>query len=451
MTRRLRRSFGFVLAVLLASIGAVVALSRPAAAATATTDTVFYWNNVLLEAFRRQGGPPAPLSRAAAIMHAAIFDVINNVQWIRVGGAYEPYAFFNSGWDPAIDDDLTIGIAARDLLIFALPAQQAFVQQKFTERYGTASQAAAVNGAAQVVTTYQNLRSNDGSGASATYVFDNVPGAWRLTGNLCTAPGTPQWGLVTPFISGSGSVRPPLPGGYTTYASLLASSLYASNFNEVTTLGRADSTSRTPEQTTIAWFWANDLDGTYKPPGQLLDLTRSVATAKFTGTTAALLTARLFALTSLALADAAIAAWDRKYDTPIDLWRPETAIHLADSDNNSATAPDTSWQPLSADRSGAHFSPCFPAWISGHATFGGAWAGVMRGQFGDSFTFTATTEDPHAVGVTRTFTSFTAAATEIARSRVYLGVHYPFDGDDGLSTGLSIGGLTVDLFLHPRD
>lgn len=139
------------------------------------------------------------------------------------------------------------------------------------------------------------------------------------------------------------------------------------------------------------------------------------------------------------MADAAIAAWDRKDDTPIDLWRPETAIALADADNNPATDPDTTWQPLSADRSGVHFSPCWPAWISGHAALSGAWAGVMRTEFGDRVSFTATTKDPHAVGVTRRFSSFTAAATENARSRIYLGVHYQFDADDGLATGLSIG------------
>jgi membrane-associated phospholipid phosphatase len=223
----------------------------------------------------------------------------------------------------------------------------------------------------------------------------------------------------------------------------LASGLYANMFNEVKSLGRATGSTRTAQQTQTAWFWANDLDGTYKPPGQLLQHTRIVAQSRFLE---ARLAARLFARVSLAMADAGIAAWDQKFETPIDLWRPETAIQRATEDGNAATAPDTAWRPLSADRNNVSFSPCFPAWVSGHATFAAAWAGVMRTTFGDAVSFTATTEDPHAVGVTRSFTSFTQAATENARSRIYLGVHYQIDADDGLATGYAVANLTTTRY-----
>ncbi|MEU8005073.1 vanadium-dependent haloperoxidase [Catellatospora sp. NPDC049111] len=114
-------------------------------------------------------------------------------------------------------------------------------------------------------------------------------------------------------------------------------------------------------------------------------------------------------------------------------------MRLADTDGNAATVADPAWQPLSATASGVHFSPPFPAYISGHATFAGAWAGVMRAYLGtDAVTWTATTEDPHAVGVVRAFTSISAAATENALSRIYLGVHYRFDADFGLATGDSV-------------
>lgn len=38
---------------------------------------------------------------------------------------------------------------------------------------------------------------------------------------------------------------------------------------------------------------------------------------------------RLFAVVSAAMADAAVVAWDAAYQTPIDPWRPESAIQLA--------------------------------------------------------------------------------------------------------------------------
>lgn len=451
------------LALIVSLSGAVAVTATPASAAgqTANIATVNYWNDVLLEAFRRQGGAPTPLARAAAIMHAGMYDVLISADWERrdgVGVLLPGYLDGDANTSPPtpgifatvadVDDNLAAGLAARDLLAFALPGQQAFAQQKFTERHGTATQAAASSLATRVVNVFTSARSNDGSGAPSSYTPDGVPGAWRPTGNGCVAAATPHWGNVTPF-----AIKPPrpaLPGGYTTYAALLASSLYATHFNEVKTLGRSETlgaVGRTPDQTQAAFFWANDLDGTYKPPGHLLSITATFVTAGGNHLTHSKMLTRV----SLAMADAAVAAWDAKYNSPIDLWRPETAIKEAGTDNNPNTVPDAGWRPLSKDRAGVNFSPCFPAWVSGHATFAAAWAGVMEETVGSGVSFTASTEDPHAVGVTRTFnstagaSSFRRAATENARSRVYLGVHYQFDADDGLTTGYAVAAGTPDF------
>ncbi|MFI2761981.1 hypothetical protein ACH5A3_24455 [Streptomyces echinatus] len=127
----------------------------------------------------------------------------------------------------------------------------------------------------------------------------------------------------------------------------------------------------------------------YKPPGQLLDITARVSRDR--GLTS-YQNARLFALVSVAMADAAIAEWDVKYQTPIDLWRPVSAIREG--------LKDTTWKPLSGT------TPCFPAWASGHSAFGAAWAGIMRQYFKtDDITFTASTDDPKSPVRTRTFTT----------------------------------------------
>ncbi|MGW6395672.1 vanadium-dependent haloperoxidase [Streptomyces sp. NPDC055103] len=150
------------------------------------------------------------------------------------------------------------------------------------------------------------------------------------------------------------------------------------------------------------------------------------------------------------MADAAIVAWDQKYQTDIDLWRPESAIRL-DGDGNANTSADANWQPLSQDRNGRHFSPPFPAYISGHATFAGAWSKTTQAWFGsDQITWTATTEDPNALGVTRTFSTISAAATENAVGRVWLGVHYRWDGTDGVSSGINAAGYGVANKLKPN-
>ncbi|WP_125778468.1 vanadium-dependent haloperoxidase, partial [Antribacter gilvus] len=236
------------------------------------------------------------------------------------------------------------------------------------------------------------------------------------------------------MTSGS-QFRLPAPAGATSYAGLLASPVYQEQLAEVRSLGGATSTTRTAEQRDIAFFWANDTNGTYKPPGHMLEITQTVAQSR--NVTDARAVARLFAEASLAMGDAGIAVRDQKFLTSIDLWRPESAIN----EDPILAQRDPSWQPLLTDPvTGAHVSPCFPAYTSGHATFAGAWAAVMAAHFGDAVTFTAGTDDPHMpTGYTRTFTSFSQAAAENARSRVYLGVHFQFDADGGLQMGGNIG------------
>jgi PAP2 superfamily len=438
---------GTLVLAALALVGTLVTMPRPAVAElapdgvnipTPDASNVFYWNDVLLEAFRRQGGAPGPLARAAAMMYVGLFDAINSSVLSRKGSTpYNSYLTLQAV-DQSVNQNLAAGYAARDLLIEALPAQSSFVQQKFTERYGSSSQVIARQLADTVVNNMKAARANDGSNATTGYTPEGVPGSWRPTDG-CTAA-TPVWGNVRPFTLTSGSQfrRPPPAPDYPT---LLASSVYASNLAEVRSLGRFNSTTRTADQTRAAWFWANDVDGTYKPPGQLLANTQLIADDQLTDGHQI---SRLFALVSLAMADAGIASWDMKYLTSFDLWRPETAIKQA------AVNPDPTWEPLSADRNNVSFSPCFPSWVSGHATFSAAWAGVMRSELGDNVAFTATTEDPHAIGVTRTFTSFTAAATENARSRVYLGVHYQFDATDGAAAGFNIANHVYSNYLRPR-
>jgi PAP2 superfamily len=403
-----------------------------------TKNTVKYWNEVLLEAIRRQGGGPGPISRAAAMMHAGMFDAINSATLSKRGST--PYSSYLTlrAVHQSVNENLAAAYTARDLLIEAMPQQRGYVEQKFTERYGNSYQAAARELADVVVNGMKAARAGDRADDPTGYTPENVPGAWRPTDG-CTAMG-PVWGEVTPFtMSSQGQFDRTPPAA--SFPDLLAGSAYADQLAEVRSLGGKDSAARTAEQTQIAWFWANDLDGTYKPPGQLLTHTAIVAEKRLND---GLQYSRLFALVSLAMADAGIAAWDMKYSSWFDLWRPETAIQ------QDPVSPDPTWEPLSADRNGVSFTPCFPSWVSGHATFAAAWAGIMRSEFGDDVTFTASTEDPHAVGMVRTFHSFSEAAAENARSRIYLGVHYRWDAEDGSATGYDIADHIFRNYLRAR-
>lgn len=422
--------------------GALALAPQPASAAPPnyTGDPVQYWNDVLLGAIRTAGGAPGPISRAAAMMNTAIYDAESSYQLRWHTMTSDPYLQaidYSKGWgfEGPGEEERAIGRTAYNVLLKLFPDQTTYLDNKFKERFGTNStdfDIIDLTLVGTIVKNIQNFRTADGSDDKSVYTPDGKPGAWQPTSYPdLPDPGcgqgsqavTPTWGLVKPWAMTSGSqFRPSTPGTYASYESLLASPAYASQVDAVRTLGAAGSTARTTDQTAAAWFWANDANGTFKPPGQLLDTTARVA--RDHGLTP-YQNARLFALVSVAMADAAIGEWDVKYRTPIDLWRPVSAIREG--------GLDAGWKPLSGT------SPCFPAWASGHAAFGAAWAGVMRQYFtSDNVSFTVTTDDPKSPVRTRSFTSFSQAAHEDGDSRVWLGVHYPWDASDGYTLGDSI-------------
>ncbi|MEV6694538.1 carbohydrate binding domain-containing protein [Micromonospora sp. NPDC051196] len=411
-------------------------------AVDAVRDPILYWNDVLLDSYRAAASAPTAAARDAAILHAAMHDAAVSVT--GVGNHYRVRVPVNY---PGTMDDVVapslhaaLDQAAFDVLVARYPqrrtALEAALAAAVAHRPSGLNSAEATRGTAVgAAAAAANLqaRANDGSGDAGQYQPDGVDGAWRPTD--ASPAVTPNWGLVTPFVLTSGQqFRPDLPAGAVDYQDLLGKQEYLDQVQEVREYGSRTSTLRTDDQTQLAHFWANDVPGTYKPPGQLFAHTQLVAKQRQLGILA---NARLFGLIGLALADAAIAAWDAKYLTPIDLWRPETAI-------------GNDWRPLSQHENGVSFSPAFPAYISGHATFAGAWAAVMKRFFGtNDIAFDATTDDPFARGVVRRMPGFDQAAQENALSRIYLGVHYRFDAEAGLDTGGSVGEYVYANRLRP--
>ncbi|MGC4820371.1 carbohydrate binding domain-containing protein [Micromonospora sp. DT63] len=441
--------FGDPKAVLLFHLGAQAAstvrldnISLTPLAIDPSTDPILYWNGVLLDTYRALDLPPTASSRQAAILHAAMHDAA-----VSVTGVGNPYRVrvpvsYPGTMDNVVAPSLHAAIdrAAVDVLTALYPTRRTSFETAHgiavTRRPSGVNAAEAARGdtvGAAAAAANLQARANDGADVTTAYRLDGVDGSWRPTDGKPAV--SPNWGHVNPFALTSGDqFRPGPPAGATDYADLLGRQEYRDQVQEVRDLGGRTSALRTADQTQIAFFWANDLAGTYKPPGQLFAHTRIVAEQRKLGILA---NARLFGLVALALADAAIAAWDAKYLTDIDLWRPESAI-------------GNGWQPLSQDRDGVSFSPSFPAYISGHATFAGAWAAVLKGFFGtNAIAFDATTDDPHATGVVRRMSGFDEAARENALSRIYLGVHYPFDADAGIATGTSVGAYVFANRLRP--
>jgi hypothetical protein len=407
--------------------------SRPGA------DHVLFWNNAVLDAFRQVGGTPGPLSRGSAMMNLAIYDAVNSIR--AVGKPYRTNVTEAAGRDGAVDS--AVDQAAYDALRSAFPAvnfDDDLAAARALPGRG-ASEADIAFGQQLGATTADAIikdRANDGSADTTPYTPVLQPGHWRPMPGM--AAGGANWGRVRPFaLARPSQYRPGLPFGFKTVNELLASKQYVAGVDEVKRLGRADSTERTPEQTAIARYWANDVDGTYKPVGHQVVHALEIF-KKYRPNASSQQSARFFALTSMAMADGAIAVWDSKYESSVDLWRPHHAIHLGDTDNNPETPADMTWAPLSTNAAGQHFTPSFPTYVSGHTGIAAAWGAAVRGYFGtDSLSWQAGTDDPYAVGVVRGFTSVNQSVREKADSRIYAGVHFRWDNDAALKLGKQVG------------
>jgi hypothetical protein len=126
-------------------------------------------------------------------------------------------------------------------------------------------------------------------------------------------------------------------------------------------------------------------------------------------------------------------------------------------DGNPNTRADPHWTPLGAQASNTHnpdFTPPFPSYPSGHASFGGALFQILRRFYGtDRISFTLVSDEWN--GVTRdnegwvrpwkprTFSTLSQAEQENGVSRIYIGVHWQFNLE-GIEQGNRIANYVFD-------
>jgi hypothetical protein len=395
-------------------------------------DPVLAWNEVLLDAVRRDRTPPPVAARAMAMVHIAIADAI-----ALASGNFDPLlARRNDSAKRDVSLDAAAAAAAHDVLVSVFPAQADIFNAELSTALAAIpdgkAEKSGISLGRHTAKAVLHDRKHDGSNANVPYTIGDQPGEWQPTPPaFAQVPLLAHWGHVEPFAIESGAqFRPPPPPA-------LTSAQYTAAFNEVKELGSVTSTTRTADQTQIAQFWA-DGAGTATPPGHWNEIAQDVAVEQ--GNTVAE-NARLFALLNVALSDAAISCWDAKY--VYDLWRPVTAIRAADTDGNPATLTDATWTPLIA-------TPPFPAYTSGHSTFSAAAAAVLASFYGtDDVHFVTSTDD--LPGVTRAFDSFSDAAAEAGMSRIYGGIHWSFDNTAAQPAGAAIAQYVVHHILQPNE
>jgi hypothetical protein len=388
--------------------------------ALAHADVVTDWNNAALDAIRTGHTPPPIASRSLAILHVSIYDAVNGIT-----RTHEPY-LVESTVPASASREAAPSAAAHETLLNLFPASaSSFDALHATILAGIPDGPHKTEGIAWgefVANQILAARANDGNDAIVPPPDGSGPGVWVPTPPAFLPYLLPQWGFVRPFAMNSSSqFRPPGPPS-------LGSQRYAADYEEVKELGAAVGSTRTEEQTEIALFWA-DGAGTETPPGHWNSIAQTIAGARGNSLEE---NARLFALLNIAMADAAICAWDPKYT--FAFWRPVTAIAFAE--------PDLNWMSFIV-------TPPFPDYVSGHSTFSGAAATVLPLFYGtEDLPFT--TGSDFLPGVYRSFATCFDAAEEAAVSRIYGGIHFRSASEDGLQAGISIGEWTATHYLQPK-
>lgn len=426
-------------------------------------NAILYWNDVALEANKvshtngagEQTGPPLS-ARALAIVHLATYDAF-------VGATPATTLASYLGLPPApagASVDAAIAAAAHDTLSDLFPSQAAFFDGKLADLQLGVGQAEADGMAygASVANAILADRGGDPGVGATGYTPSNAFGHHRSDpDNPGQTPHAPFYGAAARCFGVTtrhSLAAPPAPG----------SSAYRRALRQVRGKGIAPQlmgtvpgpiAKRTIDETVIGVYWAYDgAKGLGTPPRLYNQIVRKVSEAQGNDTEK---DAELFALVNVAMADAGILSWEQKYRPDYDVWRPVLGIREHDpslgpapasSTNDLNNNADTGWLPLGAPATNdirKNFTPPFPSYPSGHATFGAAAFQVTRRFYGevghgpDNLGVEFVSDEMNGVSTDNTGTvrplhrrrfpdGLWGMILENSLSRVFLGVHWSYDG-----------------------
>lgn len=399
------------------------------------------WSQILLEKVRENATDPVKTSRAMALLHTAIADAVT-VAWSakftykRVNPAKTHRSVkLLSAVQPTlpsyVSEHAAVAGAAAAVLNYLYPSQQATIlgnPMTFDEAANTAAASRIWAGAAfrsdveaglLVGQAIGFLAVDRGVTDGSSAVWDPVAQPGRPIGPQYwqpTAPGFvfpplyPYAGRWNPWLLTAGDqFRPPVPPAL---QGSFPNAQFRAEALEVKQIGE----NLTNQQRQIALFW-NDGAGSYTPPGHWM--TTAIERTAQSGISAPR-AARALALFAVGMADSAIACWDSKYA----YWtvRPITAIQTMAGQSFYNPA----WSSLIT-------TPPFPTYVSGHSTFSGCASEILEYLFPGK-----KAQDAFGIQV-----PFRAAAEQAAVSRLYGGIHYRSDNDQGLVLGRKVAELVV--------
>lgn len=397
------------------------------------------WNQKVMEvAVEEDGLLTLKGLRTGSMMHIAIHDALNSIAPI-----YGTYAFSESNGQG--DPLATAAYAAYLVATSQYPDKKnefdAELHLWLPDPENAYSNAKAL--AEKSVNAILQNRQQDAWDGEAEYTWH--PMAAGVYAEFNEHSGTPEgfifgsgWAKAKPFMLPTPDhFRSPPPPD-------IQSEAYTKAFNEVKEVGSTQNAIRTRDQEHLAMWWKDFVENSHNRLARQLVLKEELNLWE---------AARLYALMNMAVYDAYINVFDNKFH--YNHWRPYTAIRWAENDENPNTLADLEWNNLHQ-----HTYP-FPSYPSAHGTASSAAMETLAHTLGkgNDYDFVMVTQEVDSAGPfsekmemhppTRSFSSFTEAGLEASLSRIYLGIHFRYDSEEGHRLGREIGNYAVENFLLP--
>jgi hypothetical protein len=420
-----------------AKLGAIAGCLVCTLSATAGENIAVAWNRTVLEIAEAEDGFLTLKGvRTAAMMHLAMHDALNAAK-----PRYVPYAYRLKSNANAAD---AANIAAYEVAVSQYPDQEDKLAE-LRDAAGSAARPETAQDASRLgkaaAGAVLTLRENDGWDTEAEYRWHPMaPGVYAEFEEHSNTPKGfifgAGWAQAKGFaLSAPDEFRMPPPPA-------IGSHEYTEAYDEVRTVGRFQTLHRTPDQTHLALWWKDFAESSHNRLARDLIAKENLTLHE---------SARLLALINMGIFDAYVASFDNKFY--YNHWRPYTAIRWARHDGNDATKPEPTWTNTH------QHTYAFPSYPSAHGTACAAAMSAFENVFGRDYAFTMTTPKVDIAGPfsgkiamhppQRHFDSFAKAADECGLSRVYLGIQFRYDSEQGVALGRLVGAKVVDNFLQP--
>ncbi|MDT0606875.1 vanadium-dependent haloperoxidase [Croceitalea rosinachiae] len=399
------------------------------------------WNEKLIKiAIEEDGLLTLKGLRTTSMLHVAMHDALN-----VISPKYESYSYHTA--TSYKNPIASVAYAAYTIALNSYPNKKEAFDEELNQWLSPIQDAkiklqAKELGEAAALSILEK-RKGDGWNGEAEYTWHPMaPGVYA---EFNKHSGTPEgfifgsgWAKAKPFLLPKQDFfrSPPPPE--------INSAAYTTAFNEVKKNGASNSIERTNDQTHLAMWWKDFVENSHNRLLRELVIKENLNLWE---------AARAFALLNMATYDAYINVFDNKFH--YNHWRPYTAIRWASNDENPDTEADLEWNNLH------QHTYAFPSYPSAHGTASSAAMTTLANtlETGNDYKFVMTTEEVDSAGPfsdkvamsppTRSFNSFSDAGFEASISRIYLGIHFRYDSEEGHKLGNKIGEYAVNNYLQP--